>query len=77
MQNGTDVHQEFLNSLMHNPVKIKLNSGPVYKGDLQAVDGYMNLALENCKEIQPHRTIFLGDAFIRGNNVSYISADHS
>jgi len=38
-------------------------------GELQAVDGYMNIALENCTEIrngQPARN--WGDAFIRGNN---------
>jgi len=52
-----------------------LNSGIVYKGELQSVDGYMNIALEQAKEYvdgKLHRSY--GDAFIRGNNVMYIAA---
>jgi U6 snRNA-associated Sm-like protein LSm6 len=51
------------------PVTVKLNSGVVYKGELQSVDGYMNIALEKCQEFvngQLRRTY--GDAFVRGNN---------
>jgi U6 snRNA-associated Sm-like protein LSm6 len=39
------------------------------QGELQSVDGYMNIALEKCQEYvngQLRRTY--GDAFIRGNN---------
>jgi U6 snRNA-associated Sm-like protein LSm6 len=38
-------------------------------GELQSVDGYMNIALEQAKEYvdgKLHRSY--GDAFIRGNN---------
>lgn len=38
-------------------------------GELQSVDGYMNIALEKCQEFvngQLRRTY--GDAFVRGNN---------
>ena len=38
-------------------------------GELQAVDGYMNIALENCTEIRNGKVgRNWGDAFIRGNN---------
>jgi U6 snRNA-associated Sm-like protein LSm6 len=38
-------------------------------GDLQSVDGYMNIALERCKEVSEGRvTRNWGDAFVRGNN---------
>jgi U6 snRNA-associated Sm-like protein LSm6 len=38
-------------------------------GDLQSVDGYMNIALERCKEVSDGRvTRNWGDAFVRGNN---------
>jgi U6 snRNA-associated Sm-like protein LSm6 len=38
-------------------------------GDLQSVDGYMNIALERCKEVAEGRIIRnWGDAFVRGNN---------
>lgn len=59
----------FLSSITGAPVVVKLNSGVVYKGELQSVDGYMNLALEKCQEFingQPRRNY--GDAFVRGNN---------
>jgi U6 snRNA-associated Sm-like protein LSm6 len=59
----------FLSSIIGVPVTVKLNSGVVYKGELQSVDGYMNIALEKCQEFvngQLRRTY--GDAFVRGNN---------
>jgi U6 snRNA-associated Sm-like protein LSm6 len=59
----------FLSSIIGVPVTVKLNSGIVYKGELQSVDGYMNIALEKCQEFvngQLRRTY--GDAFVRGNN---------
>ncbi|KAF2657322.1 U6 snRNA-associated Sm-like protein LSm6 [Lophiostoma macrostomum CBS 122681] len=68
----------FLSEIIGAPVTVKLNSGTIYKGDLQSVDGYMNIALERCKEISEGKVIRqLGDAFVRGNNVSYICADHA
>nr|POE63356.1 u6 snrna-associated sm-like protein lsm6 [Quercus suber] len=66
----------FLSEIIGAPVTVKLNSGVVYKGELQSVDGYMNIALEQTKEFvdgQLRRSY--GDAFVRGNNVMYISAD--
>ena len=59
----------FLSSIIGVPVTVKLNSGVIYKGELQSVDGYMNIALEKCQEFvngQLRRTY--GDAFVRGNN---------
>lgn len=59
----------FLSSIIGVPVTVKLNSGVVYKGELQSVDGYMNIALEKCQEFvngKLRRTY--GDAFVRGNN---------
>jgi U6 snRNA-associated Sm-like protein LSm6 len=59
----------FLSSIIGVPVTVKLNSGIVYKGELQSVDGYMNIALEKCQEYvngQARRNY--GDAFVRGNN---------
>ena len=38
-------------------------------GELQSVDGYMNIALEQTKEIVDGRLRRnYGDAFVRGNN---------
>ncbi|PSN60381.1 U6 snRNA-associated Sm-like protein LSm6 [Corynespora cassiicola Philippines] len=68
----------FLSEIIGNAVTVKLNSGIVYKGDLQSVDGYMNIALERCKEVVEDKVVRnWGDAFIRGNNVTYICADNA
>merc|ERR1712093_781223 len=45
-------------------------------GELQSIDGYMNLALEKCEEhVDGVKRRSYGDAFVRGNNVMYISAN--
>jgi U6 snRNA-associated Sm-like protein LSm6 len=75
----------FLSAIIGAPVTVKLNSGTVYRGtlaaqkcyvklrtclgELQSVDGYMNIALEQTKEyINGQLSRTYGDAFIRGNN---------
>ncbi|KAG8674510.1 U4/U6-U5 snRNP complex subunit lsm6 [Fusarium poae] len=66
----------FLGNIIGNPVTVKLNSGVVYKGELQSVDGYMNIALEKTAEyVNGEKRREYGDAFVRGNNVMYISSD--
>ncbi|CAE7248817.1 Lsm6 [Symbiodinium sp. KB8] len=65
---------EFLKSIIGRPVQVKLNSGVVYKGILACLDGFMNIALEQTEEfVDGKLTERFGDAFIRGNNVLYIS----
>ncbi|KAF5583984.1 u6 snrna-associated sm lsm6 [Fusarium pseudoanthophilum] len=59
----------FLSDIIGNPVTVKLNSGVVYKGELQSVDGYMNIALEKTAEyVNGQKRREYGDAFVRGNN---------
>ncbi|CDM34950.1 Like-Sm (LSM) domain [Penicillium roqueforti FM164] len=65
----------FLSEIIGAPVIVKLNSGVVYKGELQSVDGYMNIALEKTEEyVNGKLRRNYGDAFVRGNNVLYISS---
>lgn len=69
--NATDPKDpaSFLSSIIGVPVTVKLNSGIVYKGELQSVDGYMNIALEKCAEyVNGQLRRDYGDAFVRGNN---------
>jgi U6 snRNA-associated Sm-like protein LSm6 len=80
MENGAPAQNEgkdpssFLSDIIGNPVTVKLNSGVVYKGELQSVDGYMNIALEKTEEfVNGTKRRDYGDAFVRGNNVMYIS----
>lgn len=82
MENGAVTQGEgkdpssFLGEITGAPVTVKLNSGVIYKGELQSVDGYMNIALEKCEEhVNGVKKRSYGDAFLRGNNVMYISAD--
>ncbi|KAI9792884.1 MAG: U4/U6-U5 snRNP complex subunit lsm6 [Piccolia ochrophora] len=59
----------FLTEIIGAPVTVKLNSGVVYKGELQSVDGYMNIALDKTEEfINGSRSRSYGEAFVRGNN---------
>ncbi|KAL9484859.1 hypothetical protein ACSS6W_003648 [Trichoderma asperelloides] len=68
----------FLSDIIGNSVIVKLNSGVVYKGDLtlvrfpgelQSVDGYMNIALEKTVEyVNGAKRREYGDTFVRGNN---------
>ncbi|KAJ9655515.1 U4/U6-U5 snRNP complex subunit lsm6 [Neophaeococcomyces mojaviensis] len=68
----------FLSSIIGASVTVKLNSGVVYKGELQSVDGYMNIALEKCREyVNGQLRRSYGDAFVRGNNVLYISSEQA
>ncbi|RKP08951.1 Sm protein F-like protein [Thamnocephalis sphaerospora] len=66
----------FLAEIVGKPVVVRLNSGIDYRGVLSCLDGYMNIALEQTEEcVNGEVKNRFGDAFIRGNNVLYISAD--
>jgi len=65
---------DFLKLVLGRPVVVKLNSGVTYKGILACLDGYMNIAMEQTEEyVNGQLKSKYGDAFIRGNNVLYIS----
>ncbi|KAI0033886.1 hypothetical protein K488DRAFT_46720 [Vararia minispora EC-137] len=67
---------DFLKAVVGKRVVVRLTSGVDYRGILSCLDGYMNIALEQTEEHVVGRvTNRYGDAFIRGNNVLYISAD--
>jgi len=66
---------DFFKLALGRPVVVKLNSGVEYRGILAVVDGYMNIAMEQTEEYKDGQLKNkYGDAFIRGNNVLYISA---
>ncbi|KYQ54896.1 U6 snRNA-associated Sm-like protein LSm6, partial [Trachymyrmex zeteki] len=65
---------QFIQQIHGRPVVVKLNSGVDYRGVLACIDGYMNIALEQTEEyVNGQLKDKYGDAFIRGNNVLYIS----
>ncbi|XP_076889591.1 sm-like protein LSM36B [Bidens hawaiensis] len=66
------------NPSVSRPVVVKLNSGVDYRGILACLDGYMNIAMEQTEEyVNGQLKNKYGDAFIRGNNVLYISTSKS
>ncbi|EST10120.1 Ribonucleoprotein LSM domain protein [Kalmanozyma brasiliensis GHG001] len=66
---------DFLKSVIGKSVNVRLNSGIDYRGTLSCLDGYMNIALEQTVEyVDGVKKNSYGDAFIRGNNVMYITA---
>mmetsp|Transcript_56379 Transcript_56379/g.111139 ORF Transcript_56379/g.111139 Transcript_56379/m.111139 type:complete len:93 (+) Transcript_56379:49-327(+) len=66
---------DFLKQVIGKPVIVKLNSGVTYRGVLACLDGFMNIAMEQTEEyVDGQLKNRYGDCFIRGNNVSYISA---
>ncbi|KAF8154529.1 hypothetical protein B0H34DRAFT_716888 [Crassisporium funariophilum] len=66
---------EFLKGVVGKRVIVRLTSGVDYQGILSCLDGFMNIALEQTEEhVNGKVTNRYGDAFIRGNNVLYISA---
>jgi len=66
---------DFLKAVVGKRVVVRLVSGVDYRGVLSCLDGYMNIALEQTEEhVNGRITNRYGDAFIRGNNVLYISA---
>eukprot|EP00727_Mastigamoeba_balamuthi_P003483 m51a1_g13131 putative u6 snrna-associated sm-like protein lsm6 (86) ;mRNA; r:2287-2695 len=65
---------DFFKQALGRPVVVKLNTGVDYRGILAVVDGYMNIAMEQTEEyVNGQLKAKYGDAFIRGNNVLYIS----
>jgi len=66
---------DFLKRVVGKRVVVRLTSGVDYQGLLSCLDGYMNIALEQTEEYVDGVVVNrYGDAFIRGNNVLYISA---
>ncbi|WFD35764.1 U4/U6-U5 snRNP complex subunit lsm6 [Malassezia cuniculi] len=65
---------DFLKGVIGKRVAVRLNSGVDYHGTLSCLDGYMNIAMEETTEhVDGVLKNNYGDAFIRGNNVLYIT----
>lgn len=69
--NKTDP-SKFLSDIIGSSVVVKLHNGVEYLGNLQSIDGFMNVVLDDGKEsINGQVTKSYGDVFIRGNNGMY------
>lgn len=70
---------KFLGSIIGSSVVVKLHNGLQYLGNLQSIDGYMNVALDGAKEIVGDKEgKSFNDVFIRGNNgMFHLSFEYS
>lgn len=63
---------KFLSTIIGSAVVVRLHNGVEYQGDLQSIDGYMNVVLASAKElVDDVESKSYGDVFIRGNNGMY------
>lgn len=63
---------KFLSNIIGSAVRVKLHSGVSYSGNLQSIDGYMNIVLDSTVEnVGGANGAKYGDVFIRGNNGMY------
>mmetsp|Transcript_7257 Transcript_7257/g.27176 ORF Transcript_7257/g.27176 Transcript_7257/m.27176 type:complete len:93 (-) Transcript_7257:503-781(-) len=67
----------FLQKIVGKAVIVKLTNGFEYHGKLATLDAYLNLVLEDAKEVvgrdRKDGANELGVTFLRGNNVYYVS----
>lgn len=72
---GNNAASEFIAEITGKEVIVKLTSSIEYHGLLQAVDGFMNITLQNTKEVYDGKLVSeFGDVFLRGSMVAYIAA---
>lgn len=64
---------KFLSGIIGTQVNVKLHNGVSYIGNLQSIDGYMNIVMESSAEYVNGTAsgTKYGDVFIRGNNGTY------
>jgi len=59
----------FIKQILGRQVLVTLSTGSEFTGRLVCLDGFMNVALEQCEEKIDGKTIAkYGDVFLRGNN---------
>ncbi len=69
---------DFLKQAVGKEVRVRLNNGTDFVGNLHCLDGFLNIAMQNTKEFlgrDVQRSY--GDAFVRGNNIVYITQSSS
>ncbi|MHA1819478.1 MAG: U6 snRNA-associated Sm-like protein LSm6 [Promethearchaeota archaeon] len=64
---------KILNQAINSTILIRLKDSTEYKGRLKEADAYMNLIIEDAKEIvDGNITAKYSEIFIRGNNILFI-----
>jgi len=59
----------YIKQILGGQVLVTLTTGTEFTGRLVCLDGFMNIALEQCEEKVQGKTVAkYGDVFLRGNN---------
>jgi len=68
---------DYLRSYSGKSVLIKLKDGSEYMGKLKVIDPSMNIVLSETKEVTETNKVvaILGDVFIRGSNLLFVSTE--
>ena len=65
---------DFLKQAIGKEVRVRFNNGNDFVGNMTCLDGFLNIAMENTVEYAGlTRQESYGDAFLRGNNIVYIT----
>ncbi|EOB11751.1 hypothetical protein NBO_914g0004 [Nosema bombycis CQ1] len=59
---------KYLTVFLNSPISIKLKTGEILSGKLEAVDEHTNVILSECDFEDPSQVVF-----IRGENIHFIS----
>ncbi|MBD3352411.1 MAG: ribonucleoprotein [Candidatus Lokiarchaeota archaeon] len=64
---------KILNKAVNSVILIRLKDGTEYQGRLKEADSYMNMIIEDAKEIiDGNIAVKYSEIFIRGNNILFI-----
>jgi U6 snRNA-associated Sm-like protein LSm6 len=65
---------DFLKQAVGKQVRVRLNNGTDFLGNMKCLYGFLNIAMENTLEYdgEDFKKSY-GDSFVRGNNVVYIT----